>query len=375
MRILINDRLYPNKYSVWRNEEINYFINSDDIEVDILVFKIFDNAGISLEFDYDLVKDYLDDYNIFIFDPNLNHINRYNKRVDGTSYNGKYPGSYLLSKSRKPFIDNYDIVYHIFLNSFNSFNKKFDFPIENQFIHLYPGGGFGLNTEEIDREVRIITTHPLTSKIIEKNSNKFIECLMAPLSKTEIKTKNFDSLKINICFSSLGNSKQKGFVEYIEISKLYKERYPDDLVEFITISNYVYHGINLSPMDYKTLLYVYNNLVDIYINTETGISFNGWPLGLEAASEGCLLITTDPLNSSTHYNLEKDTFIVREQKDEFVDEIHKMYSNRIYMRDIGKNQKIFLDQHIIINGHMEKIVGFMKENIHNHYPIKIKKID
>jgi hypothetical protein len=370
-RILINDRLYPNKFSVWRNEEINYFLSQEDLEVDILVFKLNENAGITFDFDYEYFSELLKDYNIFIFDKSLNHINRYNSRFDGTQYNGRYRGSYLLTKKSKPLIEEYDAVYHIFLNSFHSFNKNYNFPLSKQFIHLYPGGGFNLENFNIDKEVNIISTHPLTTKVVNDNNNRYIECLMAPICKTT-NSKNFDNKKLTVCFSSLGDSRQKGNEMYKTIEKLYKKFHKEDDVDFISISNKKIVDNNLTPMDYKSLLYVYKNWIDIYINTETGISFNGWPLGLEAASQGCILMTTDNLSSQKLYNIEEDTFIICNTEQEFVNKIHNLYMNRRLMNEISNRAKKYLDNFITVNNQQEKIIDFMKNNMSSSTSITLK---
>lgn len=56
----------------------------------------------------------LEGYNILIFDQKYNYINKYNKRVDGTAWNGKYYGSYLFTRSLDFNPDDYGFVYHIF---------------------------------------------------------------------------------------------------------------------------------------------------------------------------------------------------------------------------------------------------------------------
>ena len=78
---LVVDILYPNKYSRWRNLEINFFI--DEFESDILVFKIDGFAGVDFECDYDFcnldTNLKLQNYNILIFNPKYNYLNKYNK--------------------------------------------------------------------------------------------------------------------------------------------------------------------------------------------------------------------------------------------------------------------------------------------------------
>ena len=123
---LVVDILYPNKYSRWRNLEINFFI--DEFESDILVFKIDDFAGVDFECDYDFcnldTNLKLQNYNILIFNPKYNYLNKYNKNIDGTLFNNKFYGSYLITKHTDFNLNNYSFVYHIFLMCYINFNKK-----------------------------------------------------------------------------------------------------------------------------------------------------------------------------------------------------------------------------------------------------------
>jgi len=138
MNILITDIMFPNKYSRWRNEEIRSYIV--DKSADILILnRVNHYAGIDFPVDFDFINNSvvkLADYNILIFDETFNYLNQFNKRIDGTTFNNKYFGSYLLTKAECFCVQNYDLIYHIFLMNYNYFNKFYDFPQEKQAIHL-----------------------------------------------------------------------------------------------------------------------------------------------------------------------------------------------------------------------------------------------
>jgi len=51
-------------------------------------------------------------------------------------------------------------------------------------------------------------------------------------------------------------------------------------------SSHVNGSIAMGMMDQTDLDNFYKSSVDIYINTETGKSLNGWPLGIEALIQG-----------------------------------------------------------------------------------------
>ena len=79
--------------------EIYNFIN--DYDTDIMVINRINNyAGISFNFDFDILCETfsLNDYNIIIFNPLFNYINKYNSNFDGTKYNNKLPCDYILQK-------------------------------------------------------------------------------------------------------------------------------------------------------------------------------------------------------------------------------------------------------------------------------------
>ena len=170
MKGLVTDLMFPNKFATWRNVEIKSFIKNFD--VDILVFKVDGFAGNKFDFDWDFINEnnLLNEYNILIFDEKYNDINKYNKNIDGTKFNGKFKGSYLLTKKTDFDLNCYDFIYHIFLMNYLSFNKNYQVEKTKQFIHLYPGGGISdlKFVSLIDQNTNIISTHPLTTDIIKK---------------------------------------------------------------------------------------------------------------------------------------------------------------------------------------------------------------
>ena len=100
-RVLLTDIVFPNKYARWRLTEIYNFIN--DYDTDIMVInRINSYAGTSLNFDFVILCETfnLHDYNILIFNPEYNYINKYNSNFDGTKYNNKLPCDYILQKKK-----------------------------------------------------------------------------------------------------------------------------------------------------------------------------------------------------------------------------------------------------------------------------------
>lgn len=350
---LIVDILFPSKFASWRNNEIIFFI--EEMGCDVLIFKEDCHEGVTFNLDYNFCNKQLNgklsEYNILIFDPKYNSLNQYNKKIDGTQFNNKFKASYLITKHENFNLENYSFVYHIFLSCYNLF-KRFSFDPKNQFIHLYPGGGwngklFQLNV--LDKSVKLISSHPLTTqKLKEHGKNKFIECLNGTIcNKYNQKIrKKLNQKTITVCFSSLGGGIVKGAAAYKQIAETYKKRFREDNINFISFGNCVKSEsiLEFPPMDYIELEKTYREKVDIYLNLETGKSFNGWPLGLEAMKEGCVSITTDANNTVKFYDLSEKPFFIENRAENFVDILKRLYEDRNLL--LGKS---FLGQDFVFN--------------------------
>jgi len=370
---LIVDILYPSKFSRWRNLEINFFM--EEFKSDILVYKIDGFAGIDFECDFEFANSNsnlnLQNYNILIFNPNYNYLNKYNKNIDGTLFNNKFNGSYLITKNTEFNLNNYSFIYHIFLMCYFKFNNHYVFDYNKQLIHLYPGGGFTghpFDLTKINKNVKLISTSPLTTKLLEQsNEHDFTEIKIGPMfNKDEkIKTKNLNDGQLIICFSSLGNGTEKGDDKYINIINEYKLKYPTDNVKFISIGNCKRHHniINYPPMDYIELQSFYYDNVDIYLNLETGKSFNGWPLGMEALKSGSVLITTDSLNVSGFYDLQSNPFYITNNLNEYVDIIKLLYIDRNLLLSKSKEGQKFVEKYSSYENQQEKIKEYINKKI------------
>ena len=342
--ILLTDILFPSKYAKWRIEKIKSFI--DDMDADILVFKVDSFAGINFEIDYEYMKDYfnLGDYNILIFDPKYNYINDYNKRIDGTLFNYRFPGSYLFTRKLDFNPLEYDCVYHIFLYCWELFNRLYEYPKNKLFIHLYAGGGFtsGDSLDIIDKDTSIISSQRfITDLLTQKGFIDFIEVMGSTLLQkdNEYTLRPINNVALNICFTSLGSNEDKGASNYINIVEKYKRLYPNDNIIFHSVGNCSpnEHINNHPPMAMKELENLYDT-IDILINLETGESINGWPLGVESILQGSILITTDTKNQSQYFPFSKNIIIVEKNNMEsVVDNIKMLYKDRELLNTMSQN--------------------------------------
>ena len=369
MNILLTDIMFPNKYAKWRLVEIKSFI--DEFKCDILcINRINSYVNIQLDFDWDLLKDQfnLDDYDILIFNPQYNYVNKYNSSIDGTIYKGMLNADYMLrhktKRSQLVNFDTYDVIYHIFLMCYQEFNNRFKVPYDKQFIHLYPGGGY-INPSCINiihNDVKLIVSQEFISRYIK--TNKHINIFGGPFfyKKEGIQAKIRYTDKLTVCFTSMGDPQEKGAYIYHEIVKQYKIKYPNDNIEFISIGSCPPHEDikSFASMDQLTLSQKYRDTVDILISLDTGLAINGFPLGVEAMQEGCVVLTTDVHNQNILNNFNIDSFYIinKDNLGEIIDKIKSMTDKDILQeKGVELQNKIY--ELFNYNNTMGKIFKFI----------------
>ncbi|MFN5060623.1 MAG: hypothetical protein ACK5GU_11965 [Chloroflexota bacterium] len=367
MNVLLTDLVFPNKYSLWRNLEIASFI--EHVSADILVKHIDEFAGVTLNIDYEFCNKHglLSDYNFLIFNPKYNYLNQYNKLIDGTAFNGASPYSYILTKKSTFDITEYDIVYHIFLNVFQQFNRLYSFPFEKQVIHLYPGGGYNGTELVISPLVHLISSSPITTTHITQLPNNQLHCWLGPFLEKDacipLRASHLTQPELRICFASLGSGKEKGDQIYVDLAHHYHRTYPTDSVRFVAIGNCAPDPlITLYPsMDYRSLNQFYATNVDIFVNLETGVAFNGWPLGLEAALQGCVLLTTDSRNQRHYYDHADQAILTCSTITEFADSIHALFHNRVFMESTKASFRTFASQYLSYAVQQQRVLDFIHQ--------------
>lgn len=372
--MLVTDIVFPNKYAKWRIEESKAFI--DIYNSDFLVYKIDSYADIKYDIDYDEMKEYynLELYNIIIFDKKFNHINKYNKRIDGTKFNCDNGFSYLFTRNDKFDISNYKTVYHIFLSMYERFNNSFKFPKSNQFIHLYPGGGLsGKNAiSKIHKDTKVISTNHNTTEWLKayKHTN-YIDVLGGTLlpKNHKVRYKNKNEGELTVCFSNMGVSTQKGAPVYKLMVEKYKTIYPKHNVKFISIGNCLPspHITNFSPMPIKQLDDFYNNNVDIILNLENGTAYNGWPLGCEAILQGVVLITTDVHNANKYVKYTNEMLFIIDKTDtkSMIKAISSLHDNRDLLLSMSNKIQNYSSTILSYENQQDKIFEYI-DNVRYH---------
>ena len=336
LRCLFLTHFFPHNKAIWRMVTIHSFIEKYD--TDILVsykFHQFDEPTYEEMFE----KFHLNKYDILIFDPKFNYLNKYNDiEFNGIIFNNWFNNSiysflFRLKKYRKELVNKdtwdqcstlvspqfYNFTFSIFISNYDIFNTNFNtrgFPRENQFIHLYPDRGYtplpGHQDQFLNKEIiksKWIVTQEFVYKQVEKYiGNNLFKVYGGPFfykHETLVRKKVFND-NINICFTSLGDEKQKGAYEYIEIVK----KIQDPQFKFFSVGNCPRHEsiTHYDKMSQEKLDRFYYDKIDIYINLSIG--GDGFPLGVEAAKKGCILLTTDPYNSNIKNDFNIDNFFI-----------------------------------------------------------------
>jgi len=356
-RMLVTDVLFPNKFARWRLCGIKACM--DEFDTDVLVI---DKVSFSLyEFDYEhLRKSHnLDNYNILIFNPAYNAINKYNVGYDGTVHNGRFPGDYLLQlKKYQDTLFNanaYDVVYHIFYTSYNSFNRLYRFPFERQYVHLYPGGGLQGDLKQINNinpQATIVSTQAFVSDYIvgRKLGKRYIEMFGAPFlyrNEAPVRKPKKDTGPLNVCFTCLGEHYAKGVDLYINVVELYRKRHPNDYMAFYFVgSSPISKLIAFVPlMSQEQLDAFYRKEIDVMLNLERNKTVNGWPLGTEAAINGAVLLTTDNdnLNKRNRFFLDDFHIVSMHHTDGIIHKIKQLYDDRqlLHSKSVSLQDRVF----------------------------------
>jgi len=371
--ILLTDILFPNKYAKWRIEEIKSFIELYDTDI-LVTHKVNFYAGIKYGVDYEAMKQYfgLYRYNILIFNPKYNHLNKYNASIDGTLFNNEFFGDYLFTKSDGFYLPKYSCVYHIFLMNYSHFNKYYSYPLNKQFIHLYPGGGFlsSSDLKNLSKEVGLISTQGFTTNILnELGFHNFIPvyggCFLQ--KNVTVTQKNINENVLTICFSSLGPDIEKGANFYVKIVNEYIKRNPKDNIKFISIGNCPKNCniVNYKPMSQAELDLFYRKNVDVLLNLETGVALHGWPLGIEALLQGVVLVTTDVHNLNKYFKFSEDMIGFIDTIESIFEIIKKLHDDRNLLSLMSKKSQSYAHNLFSFENQQQKIFKFMESILNN----------
>lgn len=325
------DMLFPNLMATWRTCEIHYFLTSPDFNTDIYLssyyadwLKNFAEESLIETFEkYYRSYSYLQNYNILIFNPRYNELNRFNRNgFNGISFNGKHRGDFLFTKEKDVNWECYQIGYSIFL----AVHHECDWLIGQKYwpsvCKMYPSGGYVhdetairsfVNKMELNGD-SIIVTQPFIFDVVSKCSTRVLKVYGAPLLNSDSENyqiKKTDPFSLHLCITSLGFAPKKGFTSYLELTEHFHRNYPTLPIIFHVVGmsskegsppNLEYEGV----LDPHHLNYLYENVIDIIVApTQIDREPDGFPLGGEAMLKGCIPIQCDPYHANQYYGFDE----------------------------------------------------------------------
>jgi hypothetical protein len=336
--------MFPTDKAQWRLLETRALI--ERYRTDFLSIQ----GASTTEFSWEplVVSHQLRRYDILIFHPQWNPLNKFNHRgFDGTKFNS-WPASvncspvpkYMLRDKRyrgQPIdFSVYDVVYSMFLDRayqfaqvMHSLPRHLVPPVSRQVVKAYPGGGarrdryccyadpgfpkfvasfkslLGVNHSRL----HIIATQPHMRDFLKlafpENPLWYPETLAGfynPPGGDYRHVVQRDHGPIHVCFTTLGPPEVKGTHHYLKLVHAYRERYGNGSVVFHSVGRVPervgIHHINVLGQSALNEFYK-RTPIDVYVNLDLQPGINGWPLGLEAMVQGAVLFSTDELDLNT----------------------------------------------------------------------------
>ena len=360
-RLLIMDLLFPDLHGRWRTVELNYFLTHPDFDTDIFInpyqddwLKNFTGDTIVHVFQkYHRTYSYLNSYNILIFNSRYNVLNQFNRTIDGTKFNGKYPGDFLITRRSDVNWAEYDVGYSIFLCVRNSNQWLINQKLWPAICKIYPGGGYVYNENAMIGTFRQMDSNNeiaiVTQDFIRNTVSKYIKRVFtiygAPLLMHEnVTLKISQHTELNLCFTSLGFNPKKGLDNYITLVEYFKSNHRDWNIKFHIVgtsprsdcpSNVKFHGV----LDGDSLDKFYYDTIDIIvIPTKIFNDPDGFPLGGEAMLKGCIPLQCDPHNANRNFGFDGTNSLTMMEFDldksvEFVEMLYTQPDKRVQMRN------------------------------------------
>lgn len=385
MRVLFTDIMFPNKLAKWRLVETRSFIERYDTDFLCVQHLTRHDKSKILSFHWDELYEShsFHKYDIYIFNEDFRHLQKYNDVFDGTQFIGKYNGEYLLrlKKYRDQPISietDYQKYYHLFLMCFHNFITHWSVPAHKHVIHMYPGGGAtDISCRQfvnVHTKPKIITTLNFIHKEFENypSENILYNSGGVYLLKDEIMRPKKITENFHVAFTSMGNPKVKGLYTYVEIAKKYKEMYPEDNIIFETYGNCSMfiddtHVKNEGFKSQYELDDIYNETVDVFINLNNS-HCQGFPLGIESGFQGCVLLSTDVTNQNgdrgmTKFSQDDGLFIIDPYDiTDTIRIVKSLYDDQTLCHELGSRlQKKLYDVYSYENKQLEIFKFIEKE--------------
>lgn len=255
-------------------------------------------------------------------------------------------------KLRNGYINiNTKLFYCVFINNiYDNLNwlEKYKIPF---IFTLYPGGGFQIDNEIIDKKLKIVFDSPMFKKVVvtqlytleylikknfcDKESIEYIFGGVVPQNSIKRELENKKSYLVNkptfdICFCAAkytSRGEDKGYDVFIDFAHKIVDKF--DFIRFHIIGGFTEDDINITLIKDKIHFYGYLNFEDLsglYKNMDVLVSpnkpfvldkgaFDGFPLGtvVEAALNGVVSLITDELNQNSVFITNEDLIIIESE--------------------------------------------------------------
>ncbi len=243
-------------------------------------------------------------------------------------------------------------------------------------LTVYPGGGFALNSPEVDARMRLIFESPYFRKVIvtqqvtydylvnngfcNKEQIEFVFGVVTPLAALEKqypdkKHYKFDKESLDICFVAhkyTERGQDKGYDTFIAAAHQLAQKYKD--INFHVVGPWNREIIDVSELGDRISFYGPQDqdwFDEFYLDKDIILSpnipdqiyagsFDGFPTGCatDAALREVAIFCTDPLNlNQDRFILDTDIVIIKPEAEQIVGEIIKYYEKPQELREIARN--------------------------------------
>lgn len=312
-------------------------------------------------------------------------LNKSNFKVHLREYINKHDS--LKSKIKEvQFLNNINckLFYFVFLNNGRRIVPYLNTRKINFIFTLYPGGGFKMNDEESDRDLKaimsscyfkgvivnqqIIKSYLLQKRFCLENQIHYLHGIPMLQNKLEFVGEHKEYYKnkkehLDICFvaaKNLAKGEDKGYDLFIESALALYRLHPE--LRFHVIGGFNGQEIDISELgeainfygylDAEMLSQVLKNFDIILSPNRPNMlgegSFDGFPLGtcVEASLVGCVIIATDELNENKQYVANEEIIIIRPETKQIINEIKSLITSpekikKIGMAGMNKTKELF----------------------------------
>ena len=111
-------------------------------------------------------------------------------------------------------------------------------------------------------------------------------------------------------------------------------------------------------MPQNELSIFYNTKIDIYINLSKKTN-DGFPIGVEAAKQGCILLTTDIYNGNILNNFNIDKYFIIKDINDAKNKIIELANNNNKLRLLSHQLQLKIYNLFNYNNYQKKIFTFI----------------